>query len=213
MTEPGQEGRRLDQITTDWTILVHPPIFVLRYATAIRSYLDGLVKDPHQADEIAQDFLLRVVRKGFPWASSDRGRFRDYLKAAVRNAVRTSLRRRTEEPLTEALLERQVEDGTLAKQWLSDWQGCLLDSAFRTLKEHQQRSPGNLFHTVLRVAVDHPDEDSSALAARASALAGRWGPGRSANSSAAPAACSPRSSSRRWPRRSRSRPRPRSRKS
>jgi hypothetical protein len=174
MTEPLPEGCRLDQISTDWTILCDPTRFLLCYAPAIRSYLGALVKDAHEADEIAQDFLMRVVQKGgFLWANRDQGRFRDYLKAAVRNAALTSQRRRRHEPLTEAVLARQVEDGALAKHWLRDWQRCLLETAFRALEAHQQRSPGNLFHTVLRVAMDHPDEDSPALAARASALAGR----------------------------------------
>jgi hypothetical protein len=173
MTEPVPDGGRLDQISTDWSIVGDPPRFLLRYAPAIRSYLGALIKDTHQADEIAQDFLLRVVQKGFERASPDRGRFRDYLIAAVRNAAVTGLWRRTDGPLTEAVLARQVEDGALAKRWLSDWQRCLLDSAFRALEAHQRRAPGNLFHTALRVALDHPDEDSPALAARASTLAGR----------------------------------------
>jgi hypothetical protein len=173
MTETGREGGRLDQISTDWTILGDPARFLLRYAPAIHSYLFGLVKDDHQADEITQDFLLRVVQKGFERARPDRGRFRDYLKAALRTAAVTGLRRRTDGPLTKAVLAGLVEDGALAKRWLSDWQRCLLDSAFRALEAHQRRAPGNLFHTALRVALDHPDEGSPALAARASTLAGR----------------------------------------
>jgi hypothetical protein len=173
VTEPVPAGWRLDQISTDWTIIGDPPRFLLRYAAAIRSYLGALVKDEHDADEIAQEFLLRVVQKGFERASADRGRFRDYLKTAVRNAARTRLRRRTEAPLTEEVAARQAEDCTLEKRWLGDWQRCLLERALRALEAHQRRSPGNLFHTVLRVALDHPEEDSPAQAARTSALAGR----------------------------------------
>jgi hypothetical protein len=172
VTEPVPQTR-LDQISTDWTIVGDPPRFLLRYATAIRSYLGALVKDEHDADEVAQEFLLRVVQKGFERASADRGRFRDYLKTAVRNAALTRLRRRAEMPLTEAVLARQVEECALEKRWLGDWQRCLLERAMRALEAHQRRSPGNLFHTVLRVALDHPEEDSPTQAARTSTLAGR----------------------------------------
>src|SRR5262249_33766636 len=41
------------------------------------------------------------------------------------------------------------------------------------LESHQRRSPGNLFFTALRLTVDHPEEDSEALAARAGAFAGK----------------------------------------
>ena len=43
----------------------------------------------------------------------------------------------------------------------------------RRLEAHQRESPGNLAHTVLRLSVEHPDEDSDALAARASRASGR----------------------------------------
>src|SRR5262249_35508607 len=52
-------------------------------------------------------------------------------------------------------------------------QRCVLSRAWCSLNSHQKRNPGNLYHTVLRLTTDHPDENSQTLAARAAALAGR----------------------------------------
>jgi hypothetical protein len=48
-----------------------------------------------------------------------------------------------------------------------------MSRAWQALDAHQRRSPGNLCHTVLRLSADFPDEDSKALAARASKQEGR----------------------------------------
>src|SRR4029079_9306886 len=79
--------RTLEQISTHWPMIQDPARFVLRYAPAIESYLHALVRDPHAVEEIAQDFLLRVVERGLIPEANLRGRFRNYLKAAVRNAA------------------------------------------------------------------------------------------------------------------------------
>jgi RNA polymerase sigma factor (sigma-70 family) len=164
----------LDHITTRWPAIRDPAQFVLRYAPAVWKYLAALLRDPHDADEVAQEFLARVVERGFANADPGRGRFRDYLKAAVRNAALNYLRGKRRAP--QADLDRLAlaggEDAN-EQAWVAEWQRCALDKAWRVLDRHQANTPGNLFHTVLRLYVDHPDDDSEALAARASALAGR----------------------------------------
>ncbi len=167
----------LDRISTRWATLRDPVQFVLRYAPAVRKYLDALLRDPHDADEVAQEFLLHVFQHGFPHASPDRGRFRDYLKRAVRNNAVSYLRRKQVRahadvdrlPLADPDDPRQAAE----EAFVAGWRRCVLDKAWRSLDCHQRQSPGNLFHTALRLAVDHPEEDSEALAARASAEAGR----------------------------------------
>lgn len=164
----------LEQISTRWTCVNDPSQFVLRYAPAIRSYLGALIKNQHDAEEAAQDFLLRAVRRGFHTADPDRGRFRDYLKAAVRHAAFKHLRRRQSVSLSDlenAAVDRAVE---LADQdWDTDWQRCVLGRVWRGLERHQAEHAGNLCHTVLRLAVDSPEEDSTTLAGRAAALSGQ----------------------------------------
>jgi len=166
----------LTQISTHWSKVKNPSHFVLRYGPAVRSYLGALVKNPNDSDEILQDFLLRVVKGGFERASPDRGRFRFYVKTAIRNAALTHLKKKHGHEVSGDDLSRfpapEVQDPAEAV-WLSGWRGCILDRAFRALEAHERRSPGNMFYTSLKLAVDHPGEDSEQLAARAKARTGR----------------------------------------
>src|SRR5207249_3687480 len=81
-------------ISTEWTIVKDPAQFVLRYGRAMQLYLVVLLKNRHDAEDVAQEFFLRITRHGFLHARQDRGRFRDYLKVAVRNAALNFLRSR-----------------------------------------------------------------------------------------------------------------------
>ena len=167
----------LDQISTHWSLISDPAQFVLRYAPAIRKYLEALIKDPHDAEEVAQDFLLGGLQRGFLRTDDLRGRFRDYLKAGVRNAALMHFRRRKAArhggPDPAHLPDRGAGRARAEAEWVAGWRQCVLDRAWQALEHHQDRAPGNLCYTVLRLAADHPDEDSPALAARAGAQAGR----------------------------------------
>lgn len=166
----------LDQISTRWSTLNDPVQFVLRYAPAIRKYLDALIANPHDAEEVAQDFLVRMLQKGFANANPESGRFRDYLKKAIRNAALTRLRRRklAIQGNTDLLQFIVADEPTSAPDdvWREDWRHCMLNRVWQALDHHQRRSSGNLCYTVLRLTVDHPDADSEELAARASEVAG-----------------------------------------
>jgi hypothetical protein len=179
----GTAGRLLNQITTRWSIVNDPAKVVVRYAPAIRSYLEAILRNGHDADEVSQEFALHVLRHKFDKASPQRGRFRDYVKVSARNAALIYLRKKTRSGEATALTE---DLDTLANpaagndpaaaasdEWLNHWRRCLLDKVWRALESHELRSPGNLYHTVLRLSVDHPTEDSESLAARATATTGR----------------------------------------
>lgn len=167
----------LDQISTRWTLIHDPKVFIQRYAPAIRNYLGALIKNPHDAEEVAQDFFLKALRHGFSGANPDRGRFRDYLKIAVRNAAMTHLRRRpTPQAGAFEIARLSVPDEAARAadaEWVSDWRRCTLERAWQALDKYQRRFPGNLYHTVLRLAADHAGEDSKALAARVAQADGR----------------------------------------
>jgi hypothetical protein len=168
---------RLDQISTRWSTINEPCLLLVRYAPAIGKYFHALVKNRDDAAEVTQNFLLRAVKHGFPHANPCRGRFRDYLKKAVRNAARSYLERPRPVSSGDTPLEQLAgaEDPTsrLEREWLSEWQRCVLDRAWSCLQNRQRRVAGNMYYTVLRLAADHPEDSSQALAARAAALVGR----------------------------------------
>lgn len=168
---------RLDEIGTEWAIIHDPARFVQRYAPAVESYLRALIKNPHDAEDAAQDFFMRVAKNGFVRARQERGRFRDYLRTAVRNSALSFLKR--QQKAKQARFE-DIKDVTSDKSmqaadeaWEAEWRRCLLDRAREALARHQRRSPGNLFHTVMELLLEHPNEDAVELAERTSKLIGR----------------------------------------
>lgn len=166
----------LEQISTRWPLISDPLQFVLRYAPALRSYLTALIKDPHDAEDVAQSFLLRMVSQPFSPERMRGGRFRDYLKAALRNAACTHFRRAHRLRGEAAELDRvpaPAAESEAETAWLAEWRNCLLNRAWEDLEHHERQAPDGLAYTVLRLAADHPDEDSPALAARAAARVGR----------------------------------------
>lgn len=165
----------LDVITTQWSALRDSNRFLIRYAKAVRSYLQAFLGNAQDGDDVAHDFFVRVVERGFSNANPERGRFRDYLKIAVRNAALSHLRRRQRDPRSLEPSELPIADPESAAngEWLREWQACVLERAWRALERHQRASPGNLCYTVLRVYVDHADENSRVLAHRVAALVGR----------------------------------------
>src|SRR5262245_12248777 len=173
---PGAEGiENLDLISTHWSALRDSNRFLIRYAQAVRSYLLALLGNADDADDVAHDFFVRVIERGFEHADPQRGRFRDYLKIAVRNAGLSHLRRKQGQPRTVDALPSTVPDpeGAADRAWLREWQACVLERAWRALERHQRASPDNRSHTVLRMQTDHPEDDSRALADRVAVASGR----------------------------------------
>jgi hypothetical protein len=123
-----------------------------------------------------QDFFLHIAQHGL-LRPSQGGRFRDYLKAAVRNAARNYVRRnRASKPADLDIVGDRIAGKTQTindQLWVNEWRRCLLERACRALEEHQSHSPGNLFHIVLNMIVENPLDDSKTLAARISAFIDR----------------------------------------
>jgi DNA-directed RNA polymerase specialized sigma24 family protein len=163
----------IDDISTRWPMIHDPAKFVLVYAPAIEGYLRALVRDPDQVEEIRQDFLLRVLQKGFLSSENLKGRFRNYLKAAVRNAAISHLRRKTHgqaDPEALAQVPDEPEESPLEQEWLDQWRRCMLDRVWQALEMHERQNDDNHAYTVLKIYVDHHEqEDSERMAERAAA--------------------------------------------
>lgn len=168
-------ARPLDQISTCWPLIADPVQFTLRYAPAIERYLQTLLRDGHDAEEVLQEFLLRGLEQGFFRGAELRGRFRDYLKRAVRNAAVDHLRRRRvpiegRVDLTEVPMPGSEQAD---REWVVEWRECVLARAWEGLYAHQRRSPGNLFHTVLQATMRDPEANSTTLALQVSEATGQ----------------------------------------
>jgi RNA polymerase sigma-70 factor (ECF subfamily) len=166
----------LGEISTRWSALKDPQRFLLRYSPAIRAYLVALIRDEHDVEDVLQDFLARFVERGLPKIDNARGRFRDYLKAAVRNAAFTFWRRKRASQLTEAQWEA-IEDRAMREadaEYDSHWTKCLIERVWQAVEAYETAHAGSYPAVVLRIHLEHHEqEDSTQLARRLSAAIGR----------------------------------------
>lgn len=161
-------ARRLDEIATFRPRIHDPTYFANRYAPAIRRYVQALLKNEHDAEEVVQEFLLRLQERRWTTTVGGTGRFRDYVKVAARNAAREYQRRkhatcRHAVPLpSDDLQSPQYCDAD--QQWLSDMRAVLFERAWQAMRDYERRLPQNFAYTVLRLSVDFPKESSQSLA-------------------------------------------------
>src|SRR5262245_34474255 len=109
-------AEHLADVSTRWSVVSEPARFMVRYAPAIRRYLVALLRNEDEADEVAHDFLLRVAQGGFVRATPDRGRFRFYLIASVRNAARTHQARKQARPAAAGPPPEELPDDDAAQR-------------------------------------------------------------------------------------------------
>lgn len=170
---------RIDQILTNWSLLRQAQAetftkagparnaLVLRYNRAIRRYLGELLRDDDAADEVSQRLVLKLMEGRFKTATPEAGRFRDYLKTAVRNAA-TDYRREAQRRAARSRPLEVAPEGVLADDetaWLTHVRENVLHNALERLDE-----PGR---TLICLDVHCPKDTSEQLAARLTAQTGR----------------------------------------
>lgn len=148
---------------------------VRRYHHAIHNYVAKLLKNPHDADEVTQNVIVRILEGGFAKVDARQGRFRDYLRVAVRRAVITFWHRKVSR-VALPLLEHAVEGSDeLAhdREWSMAWRDAILDATWQELKSYQATHPGNLYSTLLNLRVTQPNDSLKNLALHSPQLLGR----------------------------------------
>lgn len=144
---------------------------VLKYRRAIRSYLGAILRDDHAADELTQDVVVRLLSGTFASAAPENGRFRNYLKVAVRNIARSYWQTRLRDgklALDASVVAVAKEDAADDPVWDYDWRSAVLHAAWRALQQFQQVTSGNVFYSVLKLRSENPELNSTALAKRLS---------------------------------------------
>src|SRR5262245_17695173 len=108
--DPHDPSQRLSRITTLWPLIEQAHAgpadesaeaqrrLLQRYCGAAYRYLLGALHDEDVAWDLSQEFAVRFLRGQFRQASAERGRFRDYVKAALRNLVTDYHRQRQARP-------------------------------------------------------------------------------------------------------------------
>ena len=179
-------AQRFNEISTHWSLIFQAHAsadpaaadaqadLLLRYGAAVYQFLLGKLCDPEAAEELAQEFALRLVRGDFRRAHPDRGHFRGLLQTALTNLVidyrrRQKTRHHTLPPDSPCFADLAVEDGS---DFAPFWRDELLAHAWEGLARHQEEH-GGMQYAVLRGRADHPDRSSAELAAIVAERLGR----------------------------------------
>jgi RNA polymerase sigma-70 factor (ECF subfamily) len=171
---------RLSRITTQWSLVFDAhqgpeavasraqQALVQRYCGAIYRYLLVSVGDPDTADDLSQEFALRLVRGDFRNADPGRGRFRDFVKTALCHLI-VDHRRRQQHRRHEALGADSSELAATAvtlpsdEEFLARWREELLNRAWEALARQEQEA-GQPYYTVLRFRAENPSVRSAEMA-------------------------------------------------
>lgn len=176
---------RISRISTHWDLLerAHPDrpgaaeaqkALLRRYYGAVFRYLVACAGSADVAEDLSQDFALRFVRGDFRRADPDRGRFRNFLKAALQNLV-TDYRRRQKArpgvPLS-GVEPPGREDDPPGEEWDRLWRAELLAKAWEELKS-VGAAGGAPLYTVLHWRAANPQAPLTDLAVELQARLGQ----------------------------------------
>jgi RNA polymerase sigma factor (sigma-70 family) len=190
MTSDELFAPQIDGLETRWSLLRRAHLdqgveavearnfLVLRYAGAIRGYVQALTRHDADADELAQTILVKLIEGDFGAADPNRGRFRDLLKVAIRNLVRNhwdkhNRRQRIDRHLAETTPQESAEAPEAESVWNDKCRETLIENAMSRLERLQQEQPQSIDYHVLRLRSSFPEDDSTSLAAKLSELIGR----------------------------------------
>jgi RNA polymerase sigma-70 factor (ECF subfamily) len=171
---------RIEAIQTRWSLVRNAhlegrpesiaemrQILVLRYAPAVKRYVGAIVRDSDDADELAQDVMLRLMRGDFAGADPSKGRFRDLLKTAIRNMIRNHWEKKNRRRATDAGLD-EVHDHSEQEQesdWTAAWQRSVLDHTWARMLAEDGGQPSPAYQ-LLKLRAEFPEASSEELAER-----------------------------------------------
>lgn len=172
---------RIDAISSRWSLLERAhhgttisggqarQALTIQYMPAVRRYVAAMVADKQDAEDLAQDVAVRLLAGDFAGASPDRGRFRNFLKIAVRNMVRnywSKQKRRRPVDLDPALLDDGDAQSNNDEPWDSACRAALLDAVWKRLEQEDRAKPGSTGFMLLRLRTQFPTDSSEQLAER-----------------------------------------------
>jgi hypothetical protein len=141
-------------------------LLLQRYCGAAYRYLRCALRDEDAALNSLQEFVLRFLRGDFRRADPESGRFRDYLKAALRHLVADHYREQRAQPgpLPADIGDRTVAPDAAAKDeaaFLQSWRDELINRTWIALAVAKP-----IYHHVLVFHVENPDLPSAVAAVR-----------------------------------------------
>jgi RNA polymerase sigma factor (sigma-70 family) len=150
---------------------------VLRYYGAVYRYLLGMLHDASAAEELTQEFAMRFLRGDFRQFDPHRGRFRDFLKTALRHLVVDYWRQKKQRKEPQSLPAETFKPMTppevdFDRAFTEKWKEELLARTWEALEKNEEES-GQPYYTVLRCKTEQPELHSAQLATQVSARLGK----------------------------------------
>jgi hypothetical protein len=150
-----------------------------QYQRAIRKYLERSIPDKNGADEMFQEFGIRILQGDLRGARQDRGKFRFYLKQALRHQVLDYFRKCKLDAARLTQIQHEKRDDARARQvsdadqqFVENWRADLLQATWQRMHDHEQNT-GQPRFTVLQIRAAYATESSERLAEIASAQLAR----------------------------------------
>jgi RNA polymerase sigma factor (sigma-70 family) len=187
MTQEGPD-QPLNLISTQWSLVrrAHSgPVeaanaaqrqLLERYGGAVHRYLGKLLRDPDAADEVFQEFALRLVHGDLRGADPERGRFRNFVKGTLFHLVADYRKKQRRWPgrlpADGATLAANPQDMESDRLFVESWCDELLARAWAALAA-TDATTGQAFYAVLRFRADHPEMRSPQIAEQLAAEMGR----------------------------------------
>src|SRR6266851_1478362 len=165
---------RLSQISTAWSVLrqahdgpadavaAAQQFLLQRYGGAVHRYLLATLRDSHAADDLTQEFGLRLIRGDFHHADPRRGHFRHYVKTVLFHLVSRYRKQQQTQPLASdspELANLSIQDKDAEHCFQDSWREQLLSRAWEALAEAQP-----LFYAVLHFRAANPGLTSAEMA-------------------------------------------------
>ena len=179
---------RLSELSTQWTMLFQAHhgtpeqmndalrIMMLRYEGAVHRYFLKAVGDPEVVRELDQEFALRFLKGKFLKYDPKLGRFRDYVKRAVRNLMMDHHRQKGKTRHLDTDFDQAVVAGSsvdeIDEQIIDAWRDELLDRAWNALEDLEKRT-GQPHHTILKCRARNPDLNSDQMARELAPVLGK----------------------------------------
>lgn len=179
---PSDIETRISRIITHWSDVIEAhkgeaparrraqEALLRRYSPAIYRYILGAVRDPEVAQDLAQDFGIRLLEGRFEQANPDKGRFRDLVKTSLYNMIVDWQRKKKMAGLPEGHDEGTVDPPPGPPTEVLRME--ILNRAWKALEEDDAQSKQN-HHAVLRYKADNPDARSREIAEALAAKLGK----------------------------------------
>ena len=182
------DEQRLSRMETLWTVVhrAHSDEtleaaaarqqLIDQYGGAVKRYLLGALRNENDANEVFQEFSLRMVRGDFHRADPNRGRFRQFVKTSLFRMIvdyqRWQGKRERQLQLGDDALPERVSNEPDEELFTKKWRSELIENTLTRLRKIDERAGSHLF-AILNLRIVNPKLRSTELAQLATETLGK----------------------------------------